>query len=69
MNKPITITIREVREKDILVDVTTVDEALDVVEEMYKDGNFPLTEDDIVDVDFINYEEDILEEDDGGTAQ
>lgn len=61
MSKPITITIREVREKDILVDVVTVDEALDVVEEMYKDGNFPLTEDDIADVEFISYE-DILEE-------
>ena len=62
MNKPFTITIREVREKDIEIDVVTVDEALAVVEEMYKDGNFPLTQDDIADVDFIGYE-DILEED------
>ena len=57
MIKPFTITIREVREKEITIDAVTIDEAIEAVEYLYSVGNFALTNDDIEDVDFIGYEE------------
>lgn len=57
MNKPFTITIREVREKEITIDAVTIDEAIEAVEYLYSVGNFALTNDDIEDVDFVGYEE------------
>lgn len=57
MAKPITVIIREVREKAILVDTDSIEDALDTVEYMYSDGNFVLTNDDFEDVEFIVQEE------------
>lgn len=53
MAKTITVIIREVREKAIVVDTDSIEDAIDTVEYMYSDGNFVLTNDDIEDVDFI----------------
>lgn len=53
MAKTITVIIREVREKAIVVDTDSIEDAIDTVEYMYGDGNFVLTNDDIEDVEFI----------------
>lgn len=57
MTKQITVTIKEVREKDITIEAVTLDEAIDAIEYLYSEGNFVLTNDDISDVEFIGYEE------------
>lgn len=57
MTKQITITIKEVREKDITIEAVTLDEAVDMIEYLYSEGNFILTNDDISDVEFVGYEE------------
>ena len=57
MTKQITVTIKEVREKDITIDAVTLDEAVDMIEYLYSEGNFVLTNDDISDVEFVGYEE------------
>ena len=59
MERPFTITIREVREKDITINAVPVDEALDAVEYLYSEGNFVLTNDDFEDVEFMCQEEDL----------
>jgi hypothetical protein len=59
MDRPFTITIREIREKDITINAITVDEAIDAVEYLYSEGNFVLTNDDFEDVEFMCLEEDL----------
>ena len=59
MTRPFTITIREIREKDITIEAVTVDEALDAVEFLYSEGNFVLDNDDVEDVEFMCQEEDL----------
>ena len=59
MTRPFTITIREIREKDITIEAVTVDEALDAVEYLYSEGNFVLDNDDFEDVEFMCQEEDL----------
>lgn len=53
MSKPFTVTIREVREKQITINAVTDDEALDTVEYLYSVGNYVLNNDDIEDVEFV----------------
>lgn len=53
MKNTITVIIREIREKAIVVDTDSVEDALDTVEYLYGDGNFVLTNDDFEDVEFI----------------
>lgn len=53
MTKKYTVTIREVREKQITINAVTDDEALDTVEYLYSAGNYVLDNDDIEDVEFI----------------
>ena len=53
MNKPFTVTIREVREKQITINAVTDDEALDTVEYLYSVGNYVLDNDNIEDVEFV----------------
>jgi len=53
MNKEFTVTIREVREKQITIKAVTAEEAHDTIEYLYSDGNFVLTNDDLEDVEFI----------------
>lgn len=53
MKNTITVIIREIREKAIVVDTDSVEDALDTVEYLYSDGNFVLTNDDFEDVEFI----------------
>ena len=53
MTKQFTITIREVREKQITINAVTDDEALDTVEYLYSAGNYVLDNDDIEDVEFV----------------
>ena len=59
MDRPFTITIREIREKDITINAITVDEAIDAVEYLYSEGNFVLTNDDFEDVEFMCLEENL----------
>lgn len=61
MEKEFTVTIREVREKQITLHAVTADEAADAIEYLYSEGNFVLDNDDISDVEFV-CQEDILEE-------
>lgn len=53
MTNKYTVTIREVREKQITINAVTDDEALDTVEYLYSAGNYVLDNDDIEDVEFI----------------
>ena len=57
MGKTITVIIREIREKHIVVDTNDPQDALDTVEYMYSEGNFPLSKDDVEDVEFEIIEE------------
>lgn len=59
MTKPFTITIEEKRSKDITIEAVTYDEALDMVESLYSSGDIFTTVDDVEDVEFIGYEEDL----------
>lgn len=53
MEKPFTVTIREVREKQITINAITDDEAIDTIEYLYSVGNYVLDNDDIEDVVFM----------------
>lgn len=53
MKNTITVTIREIREKQIVVDTNSVEDAIDTVEFLYSEGNFVLTNDDLEDVEFV----------------
>ena len=53
MTNKYTVTIREVREKQITINAVTDDEALDTVEYLYSAGNYVLDNDDIEDVEFV----------------
>lgn len=53
MSKPFTITIREVREKQITINAVTDDEAIDTIEYLYSAGNYVLDNSDIEDVEFV----------------
>jgi hypothetical protein len=53
MENTITVIIREIREKTVVVDTNSVEDALDTVEYLYGEGNFILTNDDFEDVEFI----------------
>lgn len=53
MSKPFTITIREVREKQITINAVTDDEAIDTIEYLYSTGNYVLDNSDIEDVEFM----------------
>ena len=57
MIKPFTVTIREIREKQITIEAVTADEAVDAIEYLYSEGNFELTNDDFEDVEFVCHEE------------
>ena len=59
MTKPFTITIEEKRSKDITIEAVTYDEALDMVESLYSYGDIFTTIDDVEDVEFVGYEEDL----------
>ena len=52
MSKPMTVIIREIREKQIIVDTDSIEDALDTAEYMYSEGNFVLNNDDFEDVEF-----------------
>lgn len=52
MTKLQTVRIQEVREKCVLVEVETLEEAIEIVEEMYCNGDISTTVDDISDVEF-----------------
>lgn len=53
MTNKYTVTIREVREKQITINAVTEDEALDTIEYLYSAGNYILDNDDIEDVEFV----------------
>ena len=53
MSKPFTITIREVREKQITINAVTDDEAIDTIEYLYSAGNYVLDNSDIEDVELV----------------
>lgn len=57
MDKPFTITIEEKRSKDVTINAVTLDEALDMVESLYRYGDIRLDEDDFEDVEFKCQEE------------
>ena len=61
MDKEFTVTIEEKRSKTISIKAVTPDEALDMVESLYRSGDIRLDEYDFDDVDFVCHE-DILED-------
>lgn len=52
MVKLFTVRIQEIREKCISVEVETMEDAIELVEELYSNGDIRLTMDDISDVEF-----------------
>lgn len=52
MVKLFTVRIQEIREKCVSVEVETMDEAIELVEELYANGDIRLTVDDVSDVEF-----------------
>lgn len=52
MTKLFTIRIQEIREKCMSVESETFEDALELVEELYSNGDIRLTIDDISDVEF-----------------
>lgn len=61
MNKTYTVYIEEKRSKSIEIEAVTPDEALDMIESLYRSGDIRLDEDDFEDVEFV-CQEDILGE-------
>ena len=52
MTKLFTVRITEIREKCITLEVETMEEAIETIEELYSNGDIRLTQDDISDVEF-----------------
>lgn len=52
MTNLFTVRITEIREKCMSVETETLEEALELVEELYTNGDVRLTVDDISDVEF-----------------
>ena len=52
MEKLYTVRIQEIREKCMSVETETMEEAIELVEELYSNGDIRLTVDDITDVEF-----------------
>ena len=61
MIRPFTVTIEEKRTKDVTINAVTVDEALDMVESLYRSGDFRLNAYNLKNVEFVCHE-DILNE-------
>lgn len=61
MYKTFTVYIEEKRSKSIDIIAVTEDEALDMVESLYRSGDIRLDEDDVEDVEFM-CQEDLIEE-------
>lgn len=52
MIKMFTVRIQELREKCMSVEAKTLEEAIELVEELYSNGDIRLSTEDISDVDF-----------------
>lgn len=52
MTKIFTVRIQELREKYMSVEAETLEEAIELVEELYSNGDIRLSTEDISDVDF-----------------
>ena len=52
MTKLFTVRITEIREKCMSVETETLEEAIEIVEELYSNGDIRLNQDDITDVEF-----------------
>ena len=61
MKKTFTVYIEEKRSKTIEINAVTEDEALDMVESLYRSGDIRLDEDDFEDVEFM-CQEDLIEQ-------
>ena len=59
MEKEFTITIEEKRSKDITIKAVTQEEAEDLIEELYSNGDLFTTVEDVEYVEFISYKEDL----------
>lgn len=52
MTKLFTVRIQELREKCMSVETETLEEAIELIEELYSNGDIRLTAEDISDVEF-----------------
>lgn len=52
MTKLFTVQITEIREKCVSVEVETIEEAIELVEELYCNGDIRLDSEDISDIEF-----------------
>lgn len=52
MTKLFTVRIQELREKCMSVETETLEEAIELIEELYSNGDIHLTAEDISDVEF-----------------
>lgn len=57
MERPFTVRIEEKRSRDVTVKAVTVDEAIDMVDDIYRSGAIKLDHDDVEDVEYMCSEE------------